>query len=101
MREREPNLFRGNPEQKLQEVQASDTTPFQILTNQVKEERVLDLMNSDKRLMQSLLAASWPTDEETCEKIGKDRGLGAEFVAAVSKYQRALIAEKKSAESIH
>ncbi len=98
--EGERNLFRGNPEQHLQAVQAGDMTPFQILTNQVKPSRVLELSN-DKLLMQSLLAASWPTDEDKCEKIGKLRGLGAEYVAAVSKYQLALIAERDAAKSIH
>ncbi len=94
------NPFRGNPEGKLQAAQALDAKPFEIMTNQVDEKRVLALM-TDKELMKSLLAASWPTDEETCDKIGVEQGLGAEFVAAVSKYQRGILAEQKDIRNVH
>lgn len=94
------NPYRGNPESKLQAAQALGTRPFEILTNQVSEQRVLELMR-DRELMTSLLAASWPTDESVCETIAKKRGLGAEFVAAVSKYQRALLAEREDLRKLN
>jgi hypothetical protein len=54
----------------------------------------------DATLMQDLKKKDWPTDESTCEKIGVKNGLGAEQVAAVSKYQQALLAEKEE-ETLH
>ncbi len=75
--------------------------PFEIQTNLVPEKVVLDLMRKDGRLMTSLLAAGWPTDEKTCERIAGERGLGAESVAAVSKYQRALLAERADIDKLN
>lgn len=94
------NPFRGTPESRLQVAQALGAKPFEILTNQVSEQRVLDLMR-DQQLMTSLLAASWPTDESLCEVIAKKHGLGAEYIAAISKYQRAIMAEREESGSVN
>jgi hypothetical protein len=64
------------------------------MTNQVPESVILQL-KADSKLMTALMVAGWPTDEETCEIIGKKHGLGAEQVAAVSKYERGASAEEE------
>ncbi len=89
-------FFRKNPEQAMRDVEASGAKPFEIRTNQVPENIVLGLMKNDPKLMDALRAARWPTDEDTCDKIGELSGLGAEQVAAVAKYQRAIDAEQNA-----
>lgn len=74
---------------------ARGETPFSILANQVPEERVLALME-DKKLLAALSMADWPTDEKTCEKLDAKFGAGgAEYIAAVSKLKRALMAPQE------
>jgi hypothetical protein len=93
------NFHRRSPEVAMRTVEASGAKPFEILTNQVPENVIVGLMKNDKALMQALEAAKWPTDEDTCDKIGERVGLGAEQVAAVAKYQRAIEVERR--ETIH
>ncbi len=74
--------------------------PFEVMTNQISEKAVLDFMK-DERLMLRLAAAKWPTDEATCTEIGKRCNLEGDVVAAVSKYQRAILAEGEGIKKLH
>ncbi len=85
----------GNPEQHLIRQQAKAGTPFEILTNEHSEKAVLEFMKNEK-LMELLLAYSWPTDEKQCTDIAKRLDMEPEQVAAVSKYQRGIMAEKEN-----
>ena len=96
------NPFRGTPESKIVAKEAlQGTRPFDIQANSILPSEV-EKMLENKDLMALLLAYNWPTDETTCEKIGKRIKREAEEVAAVSKYCRAVKAKKDSGEtSVH
>jgi hypothetical protein len=94
------NPYRGNPESHAQNAEAGRAKPFEIMTNNVSEKAVLTYMN-DAKLMRDLELQGWPTDEETCQKLWKKHDVGPEQIAAVSKYQRALLAEKENQDQIH
>lgn len=98
MEKREPNLHRGTPESHLQAVQAMNLRPFDIVVNSIPEE-VVKKFQQDPQLRIKLIAESWPTDEATCEKIAKQLNMGAEQVAAVSKYERAIAAKIKEGQA--
>lgn len=84
----------GNPEQRLIRQEDQTGTPFEILTNQHSERAVQEFMK-DEKLMELLLAYNWPTEEKQCADIAKRVDMEPEQVAAVSKYQRAIMAEAK------
>jgi len=94
------HLFRGNPEDHARKAEAMRAPPFEIMTGQVPESVVHQLME-DQVLMKELASAQWPTDEASCELVGIRRGLGAEQIAAVSKHQRDIAMQNKGSGSIH
>ena len=89
-----------NPETRLRKIQEMGAQPFDIMVAQVPESAILQFMQ-DKILTDEIASAKWPTDEATCELIAERRGLGAIEVAAISKYQRGLLAEKEKGGGMH
>ena len=89
----------GSPEKHAASAEAARAKPFEILTNQVPE-TAIQMFMKDEKLMTALELAHWPTDEDTCEVLAAKQGLGAEQIAAISKYQKALTAEREEG-SIH